>query len=369
MPFSIQHIHNQTIGVYDSSASMYYEFDIPNEKEEVILYKKIKFADAQIRIIKTNYDQYIGLSMLNGLFIMSDSTGQTVNSFFEYPYKNESEHQLENKYRAFGYQGTFAVNPSKTKFSYSTFYGEVIHFYDIEKDNIKLISKIENEYPLYKKRDDDVTGVIVGTESLIGYLATFATDRYVYALFSGKKAEDKIWEARTLRIFDWNGILTKEYELDVPSSYLCVSDDDSKLWTVASNPDSELVYFDLENITENNQYNKMNGIVDQAVENNTVFTNSEFEYINNIKTYSLNIGKIPINKTITTNLIIPNHKIISATTNSKDIILKDSVTAANQTTLLINISKSKQGFFSDTIHVFLDTYQHSYVYSGEAISD
>lgn len=41
----------------------------------------------------------------------------------------------------------------------------------------------------------------------------------------------------------------------MPSSYLCVSDDDSKIWAVASTSDLEitLVLFELENVTEKGQ--------------------------------------------------------------------------------------------------------------------
>ena len=83
-------------------------------------------------------------------------------------------------------------------------------------------------------------------EGLNGYVDIYATEQFVYALFSGKKLKDENSKyAKRLRVFNWNGNLIKEYELDIPSSDICVSDDDSRLWTIAINPDTELVYFDL----------------------------------------------------------------------------------------------------------------------------
>jgi len=35
-----------------------------------------------------------------------------------------------------------------------------------------------------------------------------------------------------LHVFDWNGVIVKEYELNVPCSYLCISDDDSTIWAL-----------------------------------------------------------------------------------------------------------------------------------------
>lgn len=46
---------------------------------------------------------------------------------------------------------------------------------------------------------------------------------------------------KLLRVFDWNGAIVKEYELDVPCSYMCVADDDTRMWAVATNDDGEIV--------------------------------------------------------------------------------------------------------------------------------
>ena len=251
-PSSIQHINNQTIGVFDMNLGAYNEFRIPNEHEVLKIDKKIHFQTRLYQIKKTAFNQYIGLSFEKEMFLLSDSTGTPISTFFEYPYKDEDEHQFATRSPA--YQGIITTNPSKNKFVYSSFNGDIIHFYNIENNNIKPIVKIENEYPIYRKRDDNYEGVIFNPNTKIGYITTYATDKFVYAIFSGIKIiEQKSvnFEGEILRIFDWNGVLVKEYILDVPCSYLCVSDDDSKIWAIASNPDITLVSFDLENKQNN----------------------------------------------------------------------------------------------------------------------
>ena len=253
-PYSIQHIENNIIGTWDINARMYYEFALPDEKKEVSIDKRVRFEVILLsRVIKTAYNQFIALMMADdeAMFLLADSTGKTVNTFFEYPYRNNDERQrFNNRARFSAYQGELATNPSKTKFVYASDKGEIIHFYDIENNNIKPIVKIEKEYALYENREipGGGTGVQLGTEGMRGYVSIYATEQFVYALFSGKKVgETNSRAAHTLRIFDWNGNNVKEYELDVPSLYLCVSDDDSKLWAIATNPDPELVYFNLKN--------------------------------------------------------------------------------------------------------------------------
>ena len=247
-PASIQHINNRTIGVFDMMSKTYNEFNIPNEHEELKVNKKTEFKTQLSRVIKTDFNQYIGLSVEENMFLLADSTGILINTFFEYPYKDNDERQFA--YRAHAYQGMISANISKNKFVYSSFQGDIVHFYEIENNNIKPIAKIENEYPSYRERDDSYEGVIFDKDTKIGYIATYATDKFVYAIFSGIKIDEiksANFEGKTLHVFDWNGVLVKEYELDVPCSYLCVSDDDSKIWAIASNPEITLVSFDLEN--------------------------------------------------------------------------------------------------------------------------
>ena len=248
-PYSLQRIGNNVLGANDVRSRTYCEFTIPLKGEEIRIDKRVKFDVFSSRAIKTAFNQYIVLvGAGESMFLLADSTGKTVDTFFEYPYRNTDERErYSNRVRFFAYQGSLAANPSKTRFAYSANNGDIIHFYNIENNNIQLIAKIENEYPLYGDRNiPGQVGVALGTEGLKGYLALYATEQFVYALFSGKKiGEPTHNESTTLRVFDWNGNLSKEYELDIPSRFLCVSDDDSRLWTIALDTETALVYFDL----------------------------------------------------------------------------------------------------------------------------
>jgi len=251
-PASIQFINNQTIGAFDMMSGTYNIFSIPSEHEELNIDKKIKFQIQLSKVIKTAFNQYIGLSVKEEMFLLADSSGMTINTFFEYPYKDIDERQFVS--RSHAYQGVLVTNPLKDKFVYSSFHGEIIHFYRIENNNIETISKIEKEYPIYRKRNDNYDGVEFNINTKAGYIATYATNKFVYAIFSGVKISEiksVNFEGEILRIFDWNGVLVKEYILDIPCSYLCVSDDDSKIWAIASNPDIALVSFDFENKQNN----------------------------------------------------------------------------------------------------------------------
>ena len=262
MPLCIQYINDQTAGTLDVMSNTYYEFGIPKESEELKVNKRIKFETFLGQIIKTDFNQYIGLLRVSDeMFLLADSSGMPIKTFIEYPYQNNDERKLTK--RSHAYQGTLAANPSKNKFVYSTFTGEIIHFYEIENNNIKTIAKIENKYPLYRfENEEDISSMAFSAEAIHGYVSTYATEKFVYAIYSGKTIREQMnnpkvnLEGTRLRVFDWKGNLVKEYEFDVPCSYLCVSDDDSKIWAIVSEPEIAIVSFDLENakgnVIENN---------------------------------------------------------------------------------------------------------------------
>ena len=285
-PLSIQFVGNQAVGTLDIMTNTYVEFRIPNDNEVLKIDTKLRFQSPLTQIIKTAFNQYIGLlGLSNEMFLLADSFGIPVKSFFEYPYQDNDERQFAT--RSHAYQGALAANPSKNKFVYSSFKGEIIHFYEIENNNIKTIAKIENVYPIYRKiNEENLIGVEFHADGTDGYIDVYATEKFVYAIFSGKMIFDRKTNIRTdfegtrLRIFDWSGIPVKEYELDVPCNYLCVSDDDSKLWAIATHPDISLVFFDLESeteiTTENRQDDetqiKRNSLENQLINGNIYFS-------------------------------------------------------------------------------------------------
>jgi hypothetical protein len=81
-----------------------------------------------------------------------------------------------------------------------------------------------------------------------GCVDLYAKDQYVYMLYSGKtfnKYQEKMGEAERLRIYNWQGNLLKEADIDFPCKNLCVSADDSFLWVIAEIPEPTIVAYNL----------------------------------------------------------------------------------------------------------------------------
>lgn len=250
---NIQYLNDERLGIYDRDSKSYKEVSLSKNKEDVLTINKVNFEQVYFRAIKTYDNQYIGLSSDNGLFHLMDSTGNKKAEFFEYPFMDRAERGIKNSTRAMTYQGSLVANPQKTKMIYAPLNGEIIHFYNTEKDKITLIHKIEKNYPIYQKVDAETfsTSRIDFDKSTVGYVSITASDNYVYALYCGKKMRDIIIDNRIMRTayilrkFDWKGNMVHSWTLDVPCSHIGISSDCKKIWALAHTPEITPVYFDI----------------------------------------------------------------------------------------------------------------------------
>ncbi|WP_367275873.1 BF3164 family lipoprotein [uncultured Bacteroides sp.] len=83
---------------------------------------------------------------------------------------------------------------------------------------------------------------------LIGYIDIAVTDRYVYALLSGRSIEESGLSAFTgniIYVFDWGGTLQRKIMCNTDLTTICVSPDDSMIYAVGLVEDYELLNAEL----------------------------------------------------------------------------------------------------------------------------
>jgi len=253
-PSSLQCTSDTTIGIYDLFTKRFDEIRFPLERYEVKKTNNVLFESRTFRIIKTNNNQYLGIGAYEeSMFTLYDSLGRKINSFFEYPYKNKEEGKIKNHLRAMAYQGCLISNPSMTKCVYACSKGDILHFYTIQKDNIEVIKRIEKIYPQYiTEEENGGFGAPMSKDNMVGYIHAYATDKYVYLLFSGKTINDyfslnKREDGDNLFVYNWDGEVVKQFKLDIACQYFCVHHD-TKMIAIAEYPEPCLVSFDLYDI-------------------------------------------------------------------------------------------------------------------------
>lgn len=184
------------------------------------------------------------------MFALMNKSGELLSVSDEYPYENGDEKKIPVKFRAMAYQGTLRVC-SNGYFAYATTTAKQIHLYKVKDKMIKKVGEIVDGYGHYRPntKREGAYGVAYLSNSSICYMDLAVTDKYVYALYSGrsfKKYKMAAYEGETIYVYDWTGKLVKTYQLDIAISQFCVDEDENRLFATANIPEPTIVRFDLD---------------------------------------------------------------------------------------------------------------------------
>lgn len=203
-------------------------------------------ADSLIcfEMLPVQHDRYIvtGLHKHNR-FTVLDGNGKKVGDFGEYPYRDEEERKLDGFVLGDVYQGKLAASPHRNRFVQAIYKAKILTFYEQSGEHWNLVKEIQESFPKYKYNSPAIE-----TDTPVGYLDVCATEKYVYALYSGKNYrddKDAAFSGYTIEVYGWDGTLQKRYQSDVPLKVIEVSKDDGSLYAIAYHPDPVLVRFPL----------------------------------------------------------------------------------------------------------------------------
>lgn len=195
------------------------------------------------------------LFVINGYYERSmfrtvNNKGRIIDKSETYPYKNEEEKNIPDDFRSLAYQGTMRTS-GRQQFVFATSHAQQIYLYRITSDG-KLIKtgEIIGSYAQYNPdyREKGTYSVAFDSEAPEGYKDVIASDKYIYALYSGRTYKDyklSCNECESLYVYDWTGKFVRLYKLDVPVTHICLNEQQNKLYAIANAPDPTLVSFDL----------------------------------------------------------------------------------------------------------------------------
>lgn len=219
-----------------------------NEDNKQIDLLTSQTENSNISILPTIYNTYITLGIYKeGMFKLINREGELINSFFEYPYKDDEEKNIPTQNRALAYQGSIMTNPSLTKFCFACMDAPIINFYSITNDSIKLINSIIDGYANYKPINNSSAMM---PDNKTAFACIYATENYVYALYSGRtrsEYKNTAFESQEIRVYDWSGKQVKKFLTDIPLSLICVTHDDKYIYAIADNPNPEILKFNIFN--------------------------------------------------------------------------------------------------------------------------
>lgn len=198
-------------------------------------------------VLPMSKHRYISSGVYNDArFYLLDETGNVIDQYETFPYRDEKEQQISKVVLSQAYDGNMTSDTEGERFAVACYNAKMIAFYKIENNKIVLVKEVNDEYPDYKYSDKHYQGI--SRYALTGYISVTASNNYVYALYSGKsygEHGDLSSVGTSIWVYDWMGILVSQLELDVPVSMIQVLEDDKSLYAIVSTPEPEIVKFDL----------------------------------------------------------------------------------------------------------------------------
>lgn len=149
------------------------------------------------------------------------------------------------------WSGQITAQPSGDLLVFATLYADQLELY--RRDGT-LVKKVRGPFrfdPRFEVANAGGMLTMSSDESMrIGYPDVAATDRAIYALFSGRTREafggSQVTFGRFVHVYSWAGDLTGILELDTPVAAITVSEDGHTLYGTAENPEPVIMSFPLE---------------------------------------------------------------------------------------------------------------------------
>ncbi len=237
MPFDFQLINNTVVGVFDLANKSLYPVDLREVKRHLYkypIYAKDTIANT-IKLIPTIYNTFVAQGFYDDcVFKLWGSGMNEIRSYGEYPYKDADEKSIENRLRGMAYQGMIRSNPSRNKFVYAVKSANIIYFYEINPKDLVLVKKYEYNYPKYiTKVQGDARSAPMAPDNNKTFISLCTSERYVYALYSGKNFKSNGLEAfsgNIMYVFDWSGKPIKKFVLNASLTQICVNRNDRELF-------------------------------------------------------------------------------------------------------------------------------------------
>ena len=246
MPYSLSVSKENTFSFYDLNRRRYSTIYLNEEDGSWRVEHQFKSDSlAHIYVLPIVNNQYIATGMYEDYrLVLLDKDGAFQKGFGELPYRDEEERKVNGMIRSEIYQGELTVSPSGNKVAHALQKADIIYFYTITADgNLILKSEQLKSYPQYRY---DVGAI--DRDSPLHYMGICSTEEYVYTLYSGrnyKDDKDKAFYGNLIRVYNWDGMLVKQLQLDIDVCQFVVTQDNQEIYAISYLPDPVLVVFNL----------------------------------------------------------------------------------------------------------------------------
>lgn len=241
---------NSSLGVYDAFRRVLRKMDVEQLKQGIESYPVIwRDTIGSVKLFKTCNGANLGIGFYENNMLSLSSDSGIVRYFYEYPYRNKREKSIPNRLRGMAYQGNISSNSTLDKFLYTVYNAPMFMIFSIEGDSVRKTYEFVGDYPIYKTEETDSwIAAPISADCKCAFLASYATDSFIYMLYSGKTFRESNLRASQGNIvyqLTWEGKPVNKFELDFEATNFCVSDDDQVLYALVNKGETEIVQYNL----------------------------------------------------------------------------------------------------------------------------
>lgn len=151
--------------------------------------------------------------------LVLDAGGENVATTGNYPVNEETYTNTPSQVLGLAYQSQICKEPNGNRFALATRYGGIIQFFEwnAAQKQAEEIHRVEYFSPEFATENIGGTPNFLPTKKTRwGYLSVTATDKYVFALYSGKiqSPENAFYAGNIVHIYDWEGKPISMLQLD-----------------------------------------------------------------------------------------------------------------------------------------------------------
>lgn len=185
-----------------------------------------------------------------GMYGICQSDG-TLDTIIGY-YTAAKEHlSIDSYLLGSGYQGMVKSNPVAPFVAYVSYRHDLVEVIDCSNDNYKIIRFHGGNYPILSVGNN--VSMALNQHHPLSFMDLCTTDKYIYALYSGKTIANKghmAGHGKLVYVFDWKLKPVICYELDHEITSIKVSEDDQTLYSFALNKEDKmaLMHWDLNHL-------------------------------------------------------------------------------------------------------------------------
>ena len=185
-----------------------------------------------------------------GRILLIDKNGKSLGYFLGFPKKEEVNPKLTENANSRLYASAVTLSPDLTKMAMASYSAGMIDLLSLENDYISPIWTYQEFLPTNIEAMPMGSQIVAvhTSKSKSAYLDICATNNYVYALFSGRLAEEKDYAyGNIIRVINWEATEFFELHLDRKIKRLTASLDDKKIYGISKNVsgEPEIIVFDI----------------------------------------------------------------------------------------------------------------------------